>query len=68
MSIEQRYKKHQCCSTQAVYVPGKSDLDANNFLRDFEVQSNKWKKPPTYPPPFVPSFSAPIFKAEFSKP
>jgi hypothetical protein len=48
-----------------VYVPGKSDLDANNFFRDFEVQSNKWKK---LPPFLVPSFSTPIFKAEFNKP
>lgn len=40
-------------------VPGKSDLDANNFFRDFEVQSNKWKK---LPPFLVPSFSTPIFK------
>lgn len=41
-------------------LPGKSDLDANNFLRDFEVQSNKWKK---LPPPLVPSFSTPIFQS-----
>lgn len=32
---------------RALNLPGKSDLAANNFLRDFELQSNNWKKPPT---------------------
>lgn len=30
-----------------VILPGKSGLAENNFLRDFDVQSNNWKKPPT---------------------
>lgn len=67
--IDGRHKNTSAHSIQTVHVPGKSDLVANNFLRDFEVQSNNWKKPPTYPPSlFVRTFSTPIFKSEFNKP
>ena len=71
MTIGKRQKTHSVTSSiKTAHVPDISDLVANNFFLDFEVQSNNWKKPPTYPPPFfMPSLSTPIFqKAEFDTP